>query len=179
MTTRFPGTTPAWVAGVCFLALLSAPAVRPVAAQVLYGSVIGTVTDQTDSVIPTAAVTLISKGAGLSKEVVSDDGGRYSLVNVLPGRYDLKIVAKGFRTYTQTDIEVTPNTVGRVDVRMEVGQVTEQVNVEASAVQLQTEKSDTHSEITSKAISNLPLSNYRNYQSLINLVPGAMPTAFQ
>jgi len=153
--------------------------VRPVTAQVLYGSVIGTITDQSDSVIPGGTVTLTSKETGLSKEASTDEGGRYSLVNVLPGRYDLKVVAKGFRTYVQTDVEVSPNTVGRVDVKMEVGQLTETVTVEATAAVLQTDKADTHSEIVSKAITSLPLGGYRNYQSLINLVPGATPAATQ
>src|SRR5450432_689889 len=164
---------------VLLLTALGVMAVRPATAQVLYGSVIGTITDQSDSLVPGAAVTLTSKDTGLAKEVSTDIGGRYSLVNVLPGRYDLKVVAKGFRAYTQTDLDVSPNTLGRVDVKMEVGQLTETVTVEATQAQLQTDKADTHSEIVSKAITSLPLGGYRNYQSLINLVPGAMPAALQ
>ena len=148
-------------------------------AQVLYGSVVGTVTDQSQALIPGATVTITSKDTGVSRETTSDQGGRYSFGNVLPGNYDLKVVAKGFRTSAVNNIDVSPNTVGRVDLRLEVGQITEQVTVEASAVALQTDKSDTHTEITTKAITSLPLSGYRNYQSLINLVPGATPAAFQ
>ena len=148
-------------------------------AQVLYGSVVGTVTDQSQALIPGATVTITSKATGVSRETTSDQGGRYSFGNVLPGNYDLKVVAKGFRTSAVNNVDVSPNTVGRVDLRLEVGQLTEQVTVEASTVELQTDKSDTHSEIVSKEISSLPLSGYRNYQSLINLVPGATPAAFQ
>ena len=148
-------------------------------AQVLYGSVVGTVTDQSQALIPGATVTITSKDTGVSRETTSDQGGRYSFGNVLPGNYDLKVVAKGFRTSAVNNVDVSPNTVGRVDLRLEVGQLTEQVTVEASTVELQTDKSDTHSEIVSKEISSLPLSGYRNYQSLINLVPGATPAAFQ
>src|SRR5258708_5550827 len=179
MRATFDAAARLRVAGVFFLILQCGLAVRPAGAQVLYGSVIGTVTDQSESVVPGAVVTLSNRSTGASKEMLTDDGGRYSLVNLLPGRYDLKIVAKGFRTYSQTDLEGSPNTVGRVDVGLEVGQVSEQVSVEASAGQLQTEKSDTHAEIESRQITSLPLSNYRNYQSLINLVPGATPAAFQ
>src|SRR5262249_49712993 len=64
-------------------------------------------------------------------------------------------------------------------VKLEVGGRTETVTVAGSAVQLQTEKSDVRPEITSKAVVNLPLPSYRNYQSLINLVPGATPADFQ
>src|SRR5437870_3880565 len=56
---------------------------------------------------------------------------------------------------------------------------TEQVTVAASATTLQTDKTDVHVELSAKAITNLPLPNYRNYQTLINLVPGATPAAFQ
>jgi hypothetical protein len=62
---------------------------------------------------------------------------------------------------------------------MQIGQVSEQLTVEATGVALQTDKADVHTEITSKAIEALPMSNYRNYQSLIDLVPGATPGRFQ
>src|SRR5207248_60212 len=65
------------------------------------------------------------------------------------------------------------------EFKLEVGQLTETVSVEATQALLQTDKSDTHTEITTKAVTNLPLSGYRNYQTLFNLVPGATPTAFQ
>ncbi|MBZ5619815.1 MAG: carboxypeptidase regulatory-like domain-containing protein [Acidobacteriia bacterium] len=168
-----------WLLGALLVGLYCGFAVRPMTAQVLYGSVVGTITDQSDSVVPGATVTLTSKETGVSREVQTDSAGRYSFVNVLPGRYDVKVVATGFRTSAQTDLEVTPNTVGRVDMKLEVGQLTETVSVEATAALLQTDKSDTHSEINTKEVVGLPASGYRNYQSLINLVPGATPAAFQ
>jgi hypothetical protein len=160
-----------------YLAILAA--VRPVRGQVLYGSVVGTIQDQSGAVIPNATITLTSKQTGVTRESVSDSAGRYSLVNMLPGAYDLKVSATGFRTYTQTDVDVSPNIVTRVNVELEVGQITEQVTVEAAVTLLQTDKSDVHSEINAKQVQTLPLANFRNYQSLINLVPGATPTAFQ
>jgi len=151
----------------------------PAYSQVLYGSVIGTVTDPTGATVPNATVTLTSKETGLSKEDKTDEGGRYSFVNVLLGKYDVKIVASGFRTNAQTDIEVRPSEVARFDVKLEVGQMTEQVTVEANAAALQTDKADTHSVIETVQMQSLPLYSYRNYQELINLVPGATPAAFQ
>ncbi|HTS64830.1 MAG TPA: TonB-dependent receptor [Candidatus Acidoferrales bacterium] len=162
-----------------FLALVSAWSVRPASAQVLYGSVVGTVTDQSDAVVPTATVTLTSKGTGLSKEAQTDSGGRYSLVNVLPGRYDIKVTAKGFRAFSLNDFEVSPNVIGRADVKLEVGQLTETISVEATAALLQTDKSDTHAEIHTEQVIGLPVGGYRNYEGLVNLVPGAMPTTTQ
>ncbi|MDZ4798281.1 MAG: TonB-dependent receptor [Bryobacteraceae bacterium] len=151
----------------------------PVAAQVFYGSVVGTVEDPTGSVVPNTKVNLLSKETGSSREVNSDEAGRYTFSNVLPGIYDVKAIASGFRTLTRTDINVSPNTVTRVEVRLEVGQAAEQVTVSASAVQLQTDKSDVRHEISGQTLQNIPLPGYRNYQSLMALIPGASPPAFQ
>src|SRR6516162_5566390 len=93
---------------------------RDASAQVLYGSIVGTVMDQSNAVIPNASVALTNKRTGLSREIVADDSGRYSIVNVLPGVYDLKVTAKGFRTYAQVDLSISPDTVARADVRLEV-----------------------------------------------------------
>ncbi len=154
-------------------------AVPPAWSQVLYGSIVGTVEDQTGAVVPRATITITNKATGVTRETTADEAGRYSLVNVLPGGYDLKVTASGFRPLTRSDVMVTINTVTRVDVRLEVGALTEQITVAASSIVLQTDKSDVRAEISTKAITNLPLANYRNYQSLINLVPGATPADFQ
>jgi len=135
--------------------------------------------DQTDAVVPKAAVIVTSKSTGLSREASTDEAGRYSIVNLLPGVYDLRVTAGGFRPFEQTSVTVSANAVTRVDVRLEVGAVTEQITVAASAAILQTDKSDVRAEITSVAATNLPLANYRNFQSLINLIPGATPANFQ
>ncbi len=148
-------------------------------AQVLYGSLIGTVSDPSGSVIPGAGVTITDKNTGTQRESASDSAGRYSFVNVNPGVYNLKVSAKGFKSFSKTDIDVTPSSIGREEVSLEVGQMTDTITVVGSAAELQTDKADTHSVIESKAISSLPLGGYRNYQSLLNLVPGATPAATQ
>jgi outer membrane receptor protein involved in Fe transport len=151
----------------------------PAAAQVLYGSLVGLVEDSTGSVIPNAAITATNRSTGQTYEVQTDSAGNYTITNVLPGDYDLKTSVSGFRVQNLTGLRVTPNTVTRANFRLEVGQVTEQVTVEAVATVLQTDKADTHTEINATQIANLPLPGFRNYQSLINLVPGATPAGFQ
>jgi hypothetical protein len=158
---------------------ISVMAVHSAEGQVLYGSLIGTVADPSGSVVPGASVLLTEKQTGSTKETTSDGGGRYSFVNVLPGQYDLKFSAKGFKTFVKTAIDVTPSSIGRQDVALDVGQMTDTITVEGAAAELQTDKADTHSVIESKAITSMPLGGYRNYQSLINLVPGATPAAIQ
>jgi hypothetical protein len=154
-------------------------ATQPAAAQVLYGSIVGTVEDPSGAVVPGANIKLTNTATGAVRELQADAQGRYTAVNVTAGNYTMVVTAPGFRTLTRTGIEVTINTVARVNPRLEVGQVSEQVTVSASAVSLQTDRTDTRSEIGSKEVVELPLPNYRNYQSLINLVPGATPAAFQ
>jgi outer membrane receptor protein involved in Fe transport len=166
---RFVGTAAA------ILALLALPA----RAQVLYGSIVGLIEDQTGAVVPKASVSVVNKTTGITRETVTDISGRYTLSNVPSGVYDLRVTAAGFRPLVKEGVEVTINTVTRVDLRLEVGAVTEQVTVAATAVTLQTDKSDVRHEITPVAVTNLPLSNYRNYQSLIDLLPGTTPSSFQ
>src|SRR5947208_4986711 len=151
----------------------------PSHAQVLYGSIVGTVEDPSGSVVPKASVTIVNKQTGAVREATADDAGRFSILTVSAGIYDLKVIAPGFRQLTTKDIEVAINTVTRADAKLEVGQTSEQVTVSASAAMLQTEKSDVRQEITGSTIQNLPLPGYRNYQMLLELVPRATPPALQ
>ncbi|MBI5086220.1 MAG: TonB-dependent receptor [Acidobacteria bacterium] len=163
---------------LCLVALF-AVSTMTMNAQVLYGSIIGTVEDPTGAIVPKAKVILTNKATGAARETEGDEAGRYSLLSVQAGSYDLKVTAPGFRTSTRSDVEVTINSVTRVDVKLEVGQMTEQVTVSAAAAVLQTDKSEVRTEIASQTITSMPLPGYRNYQSLINLVPGATPAGFQ
>ncbi len=159
--------------------LISTPLIQRLAAQVLYGSVVGTVKDQSGAIVPGATITVTNVDTGQAREAVSDDTGNYSIPNVLEGVYDLSVKMTGFRNHLEKGMKVTINTVRRTDVVLQVGQVSETVTVDASAAVLQTTKADVNVNLEAKAIETLPLGNYRNYQTLINLVPGATPGALQ
>ncbi len=148
-------------------------------AQLLYGSIVGTVTDQSGAVVPNAQVKAVNPATGEARETTTDESGRYTIGNVVAGAYDVSVAAPGFRLFTQKGVTATVNTVTRVDVQLEVGAQTQEVTVAGAAAALQTDKSDVHAELNPAEMSNLPLPNYRNYQSLFNLVPGATPTQFQ
>ena len=148
-------------------------------AQVLYGSVSGTISDQSGAVVPKAHVSVTNRATGLQREMDVDNNGHYVIPDLPPGGYDLKVTASGFKPLTQTSLTVGANTVAIADAKLEVGAVSDQITVEASAVTLQTEKSDLHTQLTEKAILDMPLNQYRNFQTLVNLVPGATPGAFQ
>jgi len=152
---------------------------RDARAQVLYGSVSGTITDQSGAGVPKSHVTVTNRATGVVREADADENGYYRITDVPPGTYDLRVTATGFKPLTQTNLTVGANTVASAEARLQVGATNESVTVEASAVTLQTEKTDLHTELTSKAILEMPLNQYRNYQTLINLVPGATPGQFQ
>jgi len=124
-------------------------------------------------------VAAINRATGVTREADADDNGHYTITDIAPGDYDLKVTASGFKPLTQTNLMVAANTVTNGDAKLQVGAMSEQVIVEASVVNLQTEKSDVHTELSEKAILNMPLNQYRNFQTLINLVPGATPGRFQ
>ncbi len=148
-------------------------------AQVLYGSLTGNVADQNGAVVPGATVVITNKGTGQVRETITNSDGEYTISNVLSGVYDLKVTKQGFTTFTKTDLTITANNVTRNDVEMKIGNVADVVSVTANATVLQTESATVKSEISSKEIQALPLAAYRNYQSLLNLVPGTTPARFQ
>jgi hypothetical protein len=150
----------------------------PLSAQVLYGTIVGTVTDQSGAVVPNANVTAANPQTGETREVKSDSAGRYTIGNVVPGTYDIRVTAPGFQQVTTKGVAATINTVTRIDVQMQLGSQTQEVNVSGIAAALQTDKSDTHTDLNPQEMANLPLPNYRNFQSLFSLVPGATPPVF-
>ena len=111
----------------------------PAAAQVLYGTVVGNVQDPSGAVVAGATVTITSKETGQAREVVTSEAGDYSIPNLLPGIYDVKVTRQGFTTFTKTNVNVSANNITREDVRMRVGNVTDVVSVAADSTALQTE----------------------------------------
>lgn len=147
-------------------------------AQALYGQLVGTVTDQSGAVVPNVKVVATNTDTSQTKEDTTDAAGRFSFQNLQPGNYSVKMSSEGFKSAEQTGLKVAPNTIARVDTVLQIGQATEQVTVSSTTVELQTDKADTHSEITNRSVVNLPLGGQRSYQTLINLTPGATPGRF-
>jgi len=149
------------------------------AAQALYGSVTGTVSDNSGAAIPGVSVTLTNEGTGLVLDTVTDTEGSYTVRNVLPGTYTLNASLQGFKAFSQTGIPLTAGNILRVNATLEIGNLTESITVTTEAALLKTDKADVSVELQPKAITDMPLNQYRNYQALMNLVPGATPGAFQ
>jgi hypothetical protein len=151
----------------------------PSAAQALYGSIVGNVTDAQGGSVPGVSLTATNTGTALKLETVSGKDGAYSFRNLQPGTYELTAMLSGFREHQQKGIPVSAGNPVRINVTLAVGAMAERVEVVSQTTLLQTDKADLHTELTSKDVTNLPLNQYRNYQQLINLVPGATPAQFQ
>ena len=162
---------------VVYLAAIAA--FRPAMAQVLYGSIVGAVQDETGAVVPNANVTIVNGATGRSRETATKEDGTYSFADVPEGSYTLTIAAKGFRTSQTNNVAVTINMVMRYDMRLQVGERADTITVQADTAAIQTDSADVHTALSSADVTQLPLSGYRNYQTLINLVPGATPAAYQ
>jgi carboxypeptidase family protein len=160
-------------------ALMAAGSLASVTAQALYGSIVGNVTDPQGAVLSGVSVTITNTGTGLKLETATDETGSYIFRNLLPGSYDMKLSFTGFKEMNQSNLIVTAGNPKRLDVTLEIGGAMDSVTVNADAATLRTEKSDLSTEINSKQVTQLPLNQYRNYQTLLNLVPGATPAQFQ
>ena len=97
---------------------------------------------------------------------------------MLPGPYDVKVSLTGFRDVARPNVPVTIGQIARVDFTLEVGTVAETVMVVGESPLLQTDKADVHTSSSRPSSRNMPLNRFRNYQALINLVPGTTPMAF-
>jgi hypothetical protein len=161
------------------IGLALAAVATPASSQTLYGSLVGVVKDAQGSVIPGATVTIVNTETNLTRETVSDVQGAYNFINVLAGRYDVKVALQGFRESVRSGVPVTNGQISRTDMTLEVGALSETVTVKSEAELLQTDKADVHTELKSDEITNLPLNQFRNYQALVVLVPGSLPPTFQ
>ncbi len=148
-------------------------------AQVLYGTMVGNVTDPSKAVIPGAAISAQNINTNQTHETVSNASGSYTFTNLQPGVYTLKVSLQGFKEFVQSSVLVTVNNITRIDVTLEIGAQNETVTVSGEAARLQTDKSDVSKELNTVEITNLPTNMYRNYQALLDLVPGSTPSGFQ
>lgn len=144
-------------------------------AQVLYGSLTGTVSDPSGAAVSGAKAEALDVGKGVTQESVADVNGIYRFSALLPGIYKVTISAPSFETQVTPSVRVEANEVARVDARLKIAAATENVTVTAEALLLQTDKADVHSDLTRREVDELPSagSQGRNFQSLLQLIPGA------
>src|SRR5256884_5502557 len=138
------------------------------------GSILGVVHDRTQAVVAGARIVATNVETNFKQETVSAADGSYRILALPAGKYQLTVTGAGLRPYTATDIEVKVNDQLRIDVTLEVGSVQQEINVVASAVQVETESTQLGDVIDSKKMLSLPL-NGRSYLDLLGLQAGVVP----
>ena len=142
------------------------------------GNIAGTISDPTGAVVPNVSIMIVQDGTNASLKTVTSPNGTFALFNLPVGTYTLKAEAAGFRRQEVTGIKVEVNQQARVDLTLQVGEVTQTVEVAASASLIQTESTDVGTVLDSKNFRNLPLTlggGIRNPSAFIFLSPGVSP----
>ena len=129
-------------------------------AQSTFGTILGTVTDASDAVMPNIVVKITNQGEGVTREVRSDAQGNYQAENLKDGLYTVKVQAEGFREVTVQDVRLTARQIVRRDLKLVVGSTTEKVEVVANAELINTETQTISTSVTSTEVLGLP-ANYR------------------
>ncbi len=129
----------------------------------------GTVTDNTGSVIPGAKVTISNINTGVTQSAESNASGNYNFPTVVSGQYELICEFFGFKTYSQSGLVLETGSVRAVNIEMQVGDVTETIEVDAAAPLLETESSTVGQFIERDTVFNMPLASRRS-ASLVRLL---------
>ena len=140
-------------------------------AQETTGSIAGLVSDPTGAVVPGAQVTVVNTDTNASYKTTTNASGNYTLRTLPVGKYKLVAEAAGFKRHEVTDIVTQVNEVSRVDVTMEVGAVSESVEVSANVVSVNTEDASLRTVVDQRRVEDLPL-NGRDPVQLMRLVAG-------
>jgi len=151
--------------------LLSMVLSHPVLAQVVGGTISGTISDKSGALVPNATVSLTNLATGVTSTVTTNAQGLYSLPNLLPGNYQQTVSAAGFEKAVRKGIVLTVGSQMVSNVEMKVGAITESVEVSDQPPDLQLESSTISSSTDSRTIVELPL-NARSWTDLATLQPG-------
>ncbi len=147
--------------------------------QAVSGTLLGTVQDSSGATVGKAGITVVGTSTGTTYQTVTNETGNYTIPGLPPGRYTVTVLAAGFKKVTQENIDVLLNSSTRVDFEVVPGSVSEEVLVTTAPPLLQTDRADISTKIEAREVADLPLTTNRNFQSLLNLVPGTEPATFQ
>jgi hypothetical protein len=153
-----------------FLALFAL--LSPLAFAQNTASMVGVVSDASGGVIPGANVKVTRQETGTVSEVQSNPTGFYTVAALEPGIYSVEVSAEGFKTFRRSEVVLNVRDRARVDVTLDIGQVTEVIEVTERAVTLQTENATVEEVVSGRQVANIAM-NGRNFMQLAALVPGA------
>jgi len=153
-----------------FLATILVISVKTSPAQT--AQITGRITDSSGAVIQGAAVKVINVDNGMQREASSDVDGFYTVPLLQPGNYRITVEQPGFKTINRSGIKLTVDQEARIDLALEVGEVTEKVDVSEEAPLLESQTATVSTLVNNQQILEMPL-NGRTFTSLLRLSPGA------
>ncbi len=153
------------------LAIALTVGMLPLAAQT---SLLGTITDAQGAAVPEAVVTAKNADTTLIRKTITSSAGEYNMTQLQPGTYNVTVEKPGFRTHN-AEILLQVNTPATMDVKLEVGSVSEAVNVTAEVAVVNTENAAVGNPFTETQIKQIPLQT-RNIVALLSIEPGVAPT---
>ena len=157
---------------LCFAALAGISTLPPlVNAQAVYGSIFGTVTDNTGAVVPGSTITVTDVSKGTSVTTKTDAAGGYLVQHLIADTYQVQAEATGFSKTSVDNVLVYVDTQPKVDIKLTVGEVSNTVTVSGGAPLLETARADVSTIFNARALQDLPNLN-RNFTSFELLTPG-------
>ena len=165
---HFLGFALALLAG---LGLLVSP---PAPAQSTFGSILGTAADDTGAVVPGVSVVVINLNTNERRSATTGEAGLYQFANLVPATYRLEAESSGFKRFVREPIVLEVQQTVRIDIAMQVGEVTETIEVTGATPLLQPETSSLGEVVQQRKVEDLPLAG-RNTLALVALVPGVVP----
>jgi hypothetical protein len=148
----------------------------PAWGQKFTGTIRGIVTDKSGAVLPNAPVTVTNNGTGDVRAVTTNQAGEYVVVELNPGTYTVTVKQPGFKEFVSKDVVLNVSSTTVVNPQLEVGNITEEVLVEADRVQVETTTGAVSNVIEGNEVAHLPL-NGRSFAQLTQLMPGVSPAA--
>src|SRR5258708_3173525 len=156
------------VATFGLLLLLCSAALR---AQVVSGTSLGTVQESSGASVPGGSVTIVNSETGLTRAVTTDSAGEYNAPSLPPGMYNVSGEIKGFKRVSLSGVRLNVDKKARVDLKLEIGDVTESVQVNAAVSLVQADSSELGASVNETQVKELPL-NGRDFVQLTRLIPG-------
>src|SRR5215472_7732600 len=147
--------------------------------QAVNATLVGTVTDSSGAAISDAKVTITETNTGISHASQTNESGNYVFPDLPPGTYTVTAELSGFKRASRAKIDLIVNTTERVDLVLKPGSMTDTITVQAETPILQTERADTGRKLETVLTENVPLGTNRNFQNLLNIVPGTTRATFQ
>lgn len=146
----------------------------PLAAQKFTGTIRGVVTDPSGATVPGAEVTIVNTGTGEARTVTTNTEGEYVATQLEVGTYDITVKKGSFKEAVSKGVDLHVASTATVNVALQLGNVSEQVTVEANAVQVETSTGAVGNVVEGNQVRELPL-NGRSFVQLTQLMPGVSP----